>query len=120
MMDKNKTPKRRFSYVWPLAGLYLLYLAYQLVRNALDGTTAYPVMAVAGAVVFIAIGGFLLYREWKTYQYDLAHKDDPSTWSDDPTVWADAAAEASGEDGGLPEDFADVPEDGENGEEDET
>lgn len=111
-MDENKNPKRRFSYVWPLAGLYLVYLAYRLVRNVLDGATAYPGMALAGAVLFLAIGGFLLYREWKTYQYDLAHKDDPTTWSDDPAVWADAEETPDREDGGLPEDPADEPEDG--------
>lgn len=112
-MDDNQKPKRRFSYVWPLAGLYLLILAYRLVRDALNGTTAYPVMALAGAAAFIAIGGFLLYREWKSYRYDLEHKDDPSTWSDDPAVWADAEA-----DGRPAESPADEPEDGR--EEDET
>lgn len=98
-MDENKKPKRRVSFVWPLAGLYLLILAYRLVRNVVDGTTSYPVMAIAGAAVFAGIGGFLLYREWKAYQYDLAHKDDPTTWSDDPSVWEEDLEEEAEEDG---------------------
>ncbi|MDO4315641.1 MAG: hypothetical protein Q4C45_07665 [Oscillospiraceae bacterium] len=120
MMNEDKKPKRRFSYVWPLAGLYLLYLAYQMVRDVWNGATAYPAMAIAGAAAFAAIGGFLLWREWKTYQYDLAHKDDPSTWSDDPAVWADTAAETqAGEGGELPEAEDGGPEDDEDGGEDE-
>lgn len=107
MMNEDKKPKRRFSYVRPLAGLYLLYLAYQLVRDITDSTTDYPAVAVVGAVVFAAVGAFLLWQEWKIYRYDLAHKDDPSTWSDDPTAWA-GAAEPSEED----EASEDGPEDG--------
>lgn len=106
----EKTPKQqtgRVNYVWVLAGGYLLYLAFQLVRGVVIGDTSLPVVAVLSAAAFAAVGTFLLWREWQAYRFAQAHKDDPSTWNDD------LAAELSREEGGpgLPQEADSETED---------
>lgn len=82
-MSNGKKQTGKVNYVWVLAGGYLLYLAAQLLINVIRGTSDTPAIGIAGGVVFLAIGGWLLWREWKAYRYGLEHKDDPSTWSDE-------------------------------------
>lgn len=85
MKDKpEKKQTGRVNYVWVLAGGYLIYLALQLFRNVLAETSDDPVVGIAGGVAFTVIGGALILREWRAYQYGKAHIDDPSTWSDEP------------------------------------
>lgn len=81
MSNKKKTGK--VNYVWVLAGGYLLYLAAQLFFNVIRGTSDSPAVGIGGGVLFLAVGGWLLWREWSAYQYGAKHKDDPSTWSDE-------------------------------------
>ena len=83
-MSSNKK-SGKVNYVWVLAGGYLLYLAAQLLFNVIRGTSDSPAVGIGGGVVFAAIGGWLLWREWSAYQYGAKHKDDPSTWSDEET-----------------------------------
>ena len=83
-MNGKKKQTGRVNYVWILAGGYLLYLAAQLFYNVVKGTSDSPPVGIAGGTVFVVIGGFLLWREWKAYRFALEHKDDPSTWSDEP------------------------------------
>ena len=83
-MNGKKKQTGRVNYVWILAGGYLLYLATQLLYNVVKGTSDSPPVGIAGGTVFVVIGGFLLWREWKAYRFALEHKDDPSTWSDEP------------------------------------
>ena len=67
------------NYFRVLAGGYLLYLAYRLMRGLWDGTAENVLLnGAAGAVI--------LWREWKAYQYAKAHKDDPDTWTRDDTL----------------------------------
>ena len=60
-MDKQAPEKKqrgRVNNFMVLAGGYLLYLAYQLVRDA--GESAYTASSILGAVAFAAVGGALL------------------------------------------------------------
>ena len=91
-MDQEKRPRGRVNYVWVLAGGYLVYTAVQLFKGAAKGETDYPALGIIGGVLFVAFGGFMLWREWKAYRFALEHKDDPTTWSDEPE------AENNGED----------------------
>ena len=79
-MKKEKKRNGRVNYVWVLAGGYLLYLAFQLFRNVAAGTSDQPPVGIAGGLAFTAIGGWLLWREWRAYQYGVTHKDDPESW----------------------------------------
>ena len=81
MSNKKRTGK--VNYVWVLAGGYLLYLAAQLFFNVIRRTSDSPAVGIGGGVLFLAVGGWLLWREWSAYQYGAKHKDDPSTWSDE-------------------------------------
>lgn len=85
MKRNEKQQTGRVNYIWVLAGGYLLYLGgkllYGLYRDGGEGLS--PVVAIAAAAVFAAVGIALLAREWKAYRYALAHKDDPSTWNDE-------------------------------------
>ena len=82
------------NYFRVLAGGYLMYLAYQLLKEIWMGTAeTFLLNAVAGAA-FAAAGALILRREWRAYQYAKAHKDDPETWSEEdelPPAAEDAA-----------------------------
>ena len=91
-MDQEKRPRGNVNYVWVLAGGYLVYTAVQLFIGAAKGETDYPALGIIGGVVFVIVGGLMLWREWKAYKFALDHKDDPTTWNDEPE------AENNGED----------------------
>lgn len=89
----EKKQTGRVNYVWVLAGGYLLYLAIQLLGGVFYGKSDTPAIGICGGVVFAVVGGMLIYREWKAYQYGKAHIDDPSTWSDEPEELAEESEE---------------------------
>lgn len=98
MKDRpEKKQTGRVNYVWVLAGGYLIYLALQLFRNVLSGASDSPAIGIAGGAAFTVIGGALIFREWRAYQYGKAHIDDPSTWSDEPEAIEETAGKG-GED----------------------
>ena len=74
------------NYFRVLAGGYLLYLAYQLMKGIWDGTAETVALNAAAGAVFAAAGAMVLWREWKAYQYAKAHKDDPDSWSQDDAL----------------------------------
>ena len=89
-MDKKKPSKDErgnVRYLWVLVGAYLLYLAWQQLQLFLQGevtkTLDILVCGVSGAV-FAAVGAWVIYREWRAWQYAQAHKDDPETWGEAP------------------------------------
>lgn len=92
-MDEGRRPTGRTNPFWLLAGGYLIYLAYQLFRGLWRGEATMPVLNVTGGLVFIGVGCWLFWREWKAYKYGLEHKDDPATWSDAPLEEAPDAPE---------------------------
>ena len=63
------------NYFRVLAGGYLLYLAYQLMKGIWDGTAETVALNAAAGAVFAA-----------AYQYAKAHKDDPDSWSQDDAL----------------------------------
>ena len=91
-MEQKKKPRGTVNYVWVLAGGYLVYLAFQLLRGVFNRETDYPAVGIIGGAAFAAFGGWMLWREWKTYKFAMDHKDDPTTWNDEPE------AENNGED----------------------
>ena len=91
-MKNDKKQTGRVNYFMVVAGGYLIYLAYQLVRDTMKGETTQLWLSVGAAVLFVVVGGLLLLREWKAYQYGQAHIDDPETWSDDPEVLEELAS----------------------------
>ena len=85
-MKKNKyNPNQtgRVNYIWVLAGGYLIYLAYKLLRGLFLGEVENQGLAIGAAILFIAVGAYAFYREWKAYKFGLDNIDDPSTWSDE-------------------------------------
>ena len=86
--DENKEQKQRgwVNYFRVLAGGYLLYLAYRLMRGIWDGTAEMTALNAVGGAAFAVAGALILWREWKAYQYARAHKDDPDTWTLDDAL----------------------------------
>ena len=89
----EKKQRGRVNNFMVLAGGYLLYLAYTLVRDA--GESSNTVLCILAAVLFAAVGGAVLWREWKAYRYGLEHKDDPESWSEEPEEPAEEEEEES-------------------------
>ena len=89
--------------LWTLAGAYLLYLAYQQARLLLQGgaeTSGEGVLFAVSAVVFAAVGAWVLWREWK-----YAHAPDDSESAEIPHT-----ADDSGEDPDAAEDSGELSE----------
>lgn len=113
-MDKKPEKKQsgKVNYVWVLAGGYLIYMAYKLIRGLMAGESVQLWIAIPCIILFLAVGAWVLLREWKAYKYGVDHIDDPDSWSDedeeDEALAAElaeikaAALEAGDED--LPED----------------
>ena len=87
---EGRKPTGKVNYIWVLAAGYLIYVAYKLFGRVWSGEAESLPVNIGGGVVFAVAAAFLLLREWRAYQYGLAHKDDPETWSDEPE---DEAAE---------------------------
>lgn len=85
-MDNRKKQTGRANYVRGLAAIYLLFLAYRMLRDAVKGQTDMPVVSIVGGLVFAAVAGVLFYGEWKAYRFAKEHKDDPESWNDDPDM----------------------------------
>ena len=77
----EKKPSGRANFVWVLGGGYLVYTAYKLIRDLINGQSEMYALSIVTAVIFAAVGGWMLWREWKAYKYGKDHIDDPSTWS---------------------------------------
>ncbi len=80
----NKRQTGKVNYIWVLAGGYLLYLAAQLLIGVFSGASDTPAIGIGGGLVFLAVGGALILREWRAYKFGKDHIDDPTTWSDEP------------------------------------
>lgn len=65
---KDKGP-RMVNYAWVLAGIYLMYLAGELIISAVKGTATNFVINILAAVLFLAAGVYLCLREWNIYRY---------------------------------------------------
>lgn len=93
----EKKPTGKVNVFRVLAGGYLLYLSYCLARDLMKGVGNSAPLAVVGIIVFVAFGGWLLWREWKAYRFGVEHIDDPTTWSDEPEQLEEPEEEAEPE-----------------------
>ena len=69
-------------YLWIMVGAYLAYLGYQQFQLLIQGESTHPVIGVIAGIVFIAVGGMVLWREWDAWRWSQAHKDDPEDGAD--------------------------------------
>lgn len=97
-MKNDKKQTGRVNYFMVIAGSYLIYLAYQLFRDAIKGEMTELWLSIGAGVLFTVVGALLLLREWKAYKYGQEHIDDPETWSDDPELLEEACSEETDED----------------------
>ena len=67
MRNEKKSPSG-VHVVWALGGCYLLYLAIQLFRGVVTGTSETPALGIVGGGAFVAAGVWLLYRTWSAYR----------------------------------------------------
>ena len=86
---QGRKPTGRVNYIWVAAAAYLLFVAYQLFSRLWKGEAESLAVNLIGGAVFAVAAVLLLLREWRAYQYGLAHKDDPETWSDEPEAVSD-------------------------------
>ena len=76
-MKNDKKQTGRVNYFMVIAGSYLIYLAYQLFRDAIKGEMTELWLSIGAGVLFTVVGALLLLREWKAYKYGQEHIDDP-------------------------------------------
>lgn len=93
MKKQEQEQTGRVNYIWVLAGGYLIYLGGKLLLALWRDHAEPAAIFLVAALAFFAVGGWLIRREWKAYQYAAAHKDDPSTWNDELAEAAQQEAE---------------------------
>lgn len=93
MKKQEQEQTGRVNYIWVLAGGYLIYLGGKLLLALWRDHAEPAALFLMAALVFFAVGGWLIRREWKAYKYAAAHKDDPSTWNDELAAAARQEAE---------------------------
>ena len=55
-------------YLWAVAGAYLIYLGIRQFIALINGTASIPLLNGAAGLVFLAVGGAVLLREWRNYR----------------------------------------------------
>lgn len=55
-------------YLWAVAGAYLVYLGGKQFIALIDGSASMPWLNAAAGVLFLAVGGAVLLREWRAYR----------------------------------------------------
>ena len=55
-------------YLWAVAGAYLIYLGIQQFAALLRGEASIPWLNGLAGLLFIAVGGAVVLREWRTYR----------------------------------------------------
>lgn len=103
-MDNRKRYGGKMRPLLALAGGYLLYLAFRQVELVFRGeaeTRGQAVICVASAVLFAAVGVWVLWREWTRKADDSGTPDD--SYSDDTPDDSgdDWAADDSDDSGGT-------------------
>lgn len=56
------------KYLWAVAGLYLGYLGIQQFVLLFRGEASIPLLNGAAGLLFLAVGGAVLLREWRSYR----------------------------------------------------
>lgn len=76
--------KNQLTYLWAVAGIYLIYLGAKQIMALLDGSASVPVLNAISGIVFIVFGAGVVYREWKNYRRASAQKDEEPEQIGDP------------------------------------
>lgn len=69
--------KNSVSYLWAVAGIYLIYLGIKQFLALFDGSASVPVLNAISGIVFVVFGGAVVYREWKNYRRASKESADP-------------------------------------------
>ena len=64
---KDKAP-RDVNYLWLVAGGYLIYLSYDILKSTLHGEDGGGIWSTLAAIVFFGAGVWLCLRELQAYR----------------------------------------------------
>lgn len=73
-MGKKPQKFRNVNYVWVLGGGYLIYLAVKVFYMIAVGTAGAPLFSGIGATLFLLLGLWLIWREWRSYTWYKKHQ----------------------------------------------
>ena len=66
---------RSLSYLWAVAGAYLIYLGIKQFIALFDGSASVPVLTGLSGLVFVVFGGGVILREWRNYRRASASQE---------------------------------------------
>ena len=66
---------RSLSYLWAVAGAYLIYLGIKEFIALFDGSATIPVVNGLAGAVFVLFGAGVIYREWRNYRRGYASQE---------------------------------------------
>jgi membrane protein implicated in regulation of membrane protease activity len=74
---------RSLSYLWAVAGAYLIFLGIKQFIALFDGSATIPVVNGLAGVVFVVFGGAVILREWRNYRRNSAPQDPEEETADE-------------------------------------
>lgn len=80
----------KLSYLWAVAGAYLIYLGYKQFAALLSGTASLPVLNAICGIIFVVFGGAVIYREWRNYRRQTTASSDNSQPEEDESQEGEA------------------------------
>lgn len=66
---------RSLSYLWAVAGAYLVYLGIKQFIALFNESASIPVVNGLAGAVFVLFGGAVIYREWRNYRRNSAPQE---------------------------------------------
>lgn len=116
MVKRNRERPRNSSggtrsALLALVGAYILYMAWQMLQNAKNGTTTMSMtqtLVLAGVMALVAVGiftyaGYLFYTSWKALEKEKLGDPDAETDSAKQEDEPDFLDDADEEDGEKPD-----------------
>ena len=76
-------------YIWAVAGAYLIYLGIQQFAALLRGEASIPWLNGLAGLLFIAVGGAVVLREWRAYRKGGSAKAGDTAEADEEEEAAD-------------------------------
>lgn len=83
--------KHQVNLIWILCGAYLIYLGIKLLTAVCKEANEYEWIWLVAGVVFLGVGGYLFWREWKAYRRNALLKEEElmEEETDDPEIEAE-------------------------------